>query len=88
MISLIDLILEDTEETSIYKTYGNNWVGINSYGKKRTFSDREAATEWAHGKRKPLHPGRPKRKIKPRRKEKRQTYDYTPVVKVDMEKRM
>lgn len=88
MISLIALILEETEEISIYKTYGNNWVGINRSGKKRTFKNRESATEWAQGERKAPHSGRPKRKIKPRRREKKQTYDYTPIVKVDMEKRM
>lgn len=88
MISLIDLILEETEETSIYKTYGNRWVGINSYGKKRSFVDRESAVEFAHDKRKAPHPGRPKRKQPPKRRERKQTYDYTPIQKVDMEPRM
>jgi hypothetical protein len=80
MISLIDLILElnDTEERKVWRTYANRFGSRNTVGQVRYFKNRDKATKFATGARKGPKMGRPKAKIKPRHKEEKQKYDYTP----------
>lgn len=81
MISLIDLILEinDVEERKVWRTYGNRFGGRNTEGQVRYFKKRDLAAKFARGEIKGPKIGRPKPKIKPKHKEEKQTYDYTPI---------
>lgn len=95
MILLTDLILEinDVEERSVWTTYSGGrtspkYGARNTFGEKRYFNNKDDAVEFSRGLKTTHAMGRQiaLHKLKPKRMDRKQKYDVTPVVKKDMEK--
>lgn len=79
-------IQSDEEERSVWQSYSKKWAGRNSLGQVRYFKDRDGAVKFARGEIKGPKIGRPTPKKRPKRMEKVQKYDVTPVTRYDPEK--